>query len=244
MIFFALPAYNESENLRPLLGRIESVMRQTGESYRFIVVNDGSTDTTLQLLQELAGWLPVEIINHPWNMNLGPTLGDALRGALAQAKPEDIVVTMDADNSHDPALIPKMITLAHGGKELVVASRYVKGAREVGLAFHRRLFSRVVNVLLRIFFPIPNLTDYTCGYRAYRAGILFAASRRYGDRLIEEVGFTCMAELLLKLRPLIRKPAEVPLILRYDLKRGGSKMRVVRTILGYFHLMARLAVGS
>jgi len=243
MIFFALPAYNESENLAPLLGRIESVMRQTGEPYLFIAVNDGSTDTTLQLLQELAGQLPLEIINHPRNMNLGPTLRDALRGALAHAKPEDIVVTMDADNSHDPALIPEMIALAHGGKELIVASRYVRGAGEVGLAFHRRLFSRVVNVLLRTFFPITNLTDYTCGYRAYRAEILFAASRRYGNRLIEEVGFTCMAELLLKLRPLIRKAAEVPLILRYDLKRGRSKMRVARTIFRYFHLIARQAMG-
>jgi dolichol-phosphate mannosyltransferase len=237
MIFFALPIYNERDNIGPLLESIESTMRSSGEPYRVVAVDDGSNDGTSQCLKNYSSRLSLNVLTHAKNMNLGPTIRDAIMEALAQAKPEDIIITLDADNSHDPALAPQMVGMVNDGHDLVVASRYVKGAREVGLALHRRLFSRVINWVLRKLNPIPNLRDYTCGYRAYRAQLLSKASLRYGDRLIEEIGFTCMAELVLKLRPLIRRAAEVPLVLRYDLKRGKSKMKVLRTILRYIQLV-------
>lgn len=237
MIFFALPIYNERDNLGSLFEKIASTMRTLHESYRVIAVDDGSSDGTAQILGDDSSRLPLTVLTHAKNMNLGPTIRDAIVESLAAAKPEDVIITLDADNSHDPALAQQMVALVKDGNDLVVASRYVKGAREVGLSLHRRLLSWVVNSILRFLNPIPNLTDYTCGYRAYRAEILARASQRYGDRLIEEDGFTCMAELLLKLRPFIRKAAEVPLVLRYDLKRGKSKMKIVRTIFRYIRLV-------
>lgn len=238
MIYFALPIYNENENIRPLLERIAFVMARAGCDYRICAVDDGSTDGTARHLEELAARLPIRILTHQKNLNLGATIRDAILLALENARPEDVIVTLDADNSHDPSLVPQMAQLLAQGRDLAVASRYAAGGREVGLAFHRSVFSRVVNIALRSFCPIARVKDYTCGYRAYRASLLVEGIESYGNRLIEEEGFTCMAELLLKLRPLMQSAEEVPLVLRYDLKRGKSKMRVLRTILRYFHLFA------
>jgi dolichol-phosphate mannosyltransferase len=238
MIYFALPIYNERDNVGPLFDSIESTMRSSGEPYRVVAVDDGSTDGTSQCLENYSSRFPLHVLTHTRNMNLGPTIRDAITAALAQAKPEDVIITLDADNSHDPALVPQMVAMVNVGHDLVVASRYEKGGREIGLPLHRSLLSWAINWVLRNMHPIANLRDYTCGYRAYRAQLLSMASRRYGDQFIEEVGFTCMAELLLKLRPLIRSAAEVPLVLRYDLKRGKSKMKVLRTIFRYIKLLA------
>ena len=86
------------------------------------------------------------------------------------------------------------------------------------------------------------MRDYTCGFRAYREGVLRQAVAEYGDRFVSETGFSCMADVLLKLRryPLI--VGEAPLILRYDQKGGVSKMRVARTVWQTLRLIARRRV--
>lgn len=86
---------------------------------------------------------------------------------------------------------------------------------------------------------MPSARDYTCGYRAYRAGVLRRAMSAFGDGLIEERGFVCMAELLIKLARLGARVAEVPLVLRYDLKRSRGKARIIPTIARYLLLVAR-----
>jgi len=95
------------------------------------------------------------------------------------------------------------------------------------------------SLLFRALFPIPGVRDYTCGYRAYRGAILQRAFATYRDQFIEESGFTCMAEILIKLRRLSVRAGEVPLILRYDLKSGTTKMKVTRTITRYWVLIAK-----
>jgi dolichol-phosphate mannosyltransferase len=74
--------------------------------------------------------------------------------------------------------------------------------------------------------------------------VLRRAAQAWGDRLVEEAGFTCMAEVLLKLGRGGAVVAEVPLVLRYDLKEGASKMKVGRTIARYFALSSRLRRGT
>jgi dolichol-phosphate mannosyltransferase len=123
---------------------------------------------------------------------------------------------------------------------VVIGSRYVPGARVVGVPFHRRLLSYNASLLMRAVFPIEGVRDYTCGFRAYRASILQKAFARYSERLISQKGFSCMVDILLKLRTLDHPiMAEVPLVLRYDLKHGMSKMRAARTIVDTLVLMAR-----
>lgn len=239
MIYILLPAYNEERDIGPLMRRIRQAMHHLGERYAVLVVNDGSTDKTAQVAAELGQEMPVELIDHGSNKGLGQAMLSGLRRAAAVLQDEDVLVAMDADNTHDPLLIGQMLQEIQSGADLVIASRYAEGGQEVGLSGVRSLLSRGASALLRLFFPIPGARDYTCGYRAYRGKTLRKAYQVFGSRLVEESGFTCMAEILIKLRLLGIRVAEVPLVLRYDMKSGQSKMKVLRTIFRYFVLISR-----
>ncbi len=236
-VWLLLPAFNEARNLVPLLQRVTEVLEAAGLSYGVIVVDDGSTDDTRAVVAAHAGSLPVQVVVHPQNRGLARAIETALETVLARAGPSDIVVTMDADNTHPPDLIPRMVEEIGRGADLVIASRYAPGGAEEGVPLLRRALSHGIGVLMRLRFGLRGVRDYSSGYRAYRAGLLQAAAQRYGRRLIESPGFTVMAELLLKLQPFIPRVAEVPLHLRYDRKRGGSKMRLLQTIGGYLGLL-------
>lgn len=240
IISFVLPAYNEEENLPPLLDKIAAVMPESGLAYRVVVVNDGSRDATRDILTVYTGRLPLEVVDHPVNQGLPRTIYDGLAYAAAGADPDDIIITMDADNSHEPRYALPMIESIKKGHDLVVASRYRPGAAEVGLSPLRSFLSRGVNVMLKVILPIKGIRDYTCGYRAYRAELLQRMQAYYGERLVESTTFSAMAEILLKAGRLRVKAGEIPLILRYDQKAGTSKMRVTSTVLDYFRLIARL----
>lgn len=241
MIIIMLPAYNEAESLPTLLDRISAYgENHPGEPYRVIVVNDGSGDATKQVATEYAGRLPLQLVNHARNMGLGAAMRTGLAAAAQACGEGDVLVTMDADNTHDPDLIAALRQELNLGFDLVIASRYQKGGREVGLSTARHIFSKGASLLLRTFFPISGARDYTCGYRMYSGGLLQRAVAAYGDRLVEEQGFTCMAEILIKMSRLGARVSEAPLVLRYDLKAGPSKMNVSRTIQRYVVLIARL----
>ncbi|MGH7785657.1 MAG: glycosyltransferase, partial [Candidatus Binatia bacterium] len=161
---------------------------------------------------------------------LGAALRDGLGAALARAAADDVVVTMDADDTHAPDLIPAMLAQLDAGADVVIASRFVRGASVLGVPAGRRALSRAASWLLRLRRPTRGVRDYTCGYRAYRVSLLRAATAQYGDQLIAEAGFQCMLALLLRLRAMRARFAEVPLVLHYDRKRGVSKMDVARTV--------------
>ena len=93
--------------------------------------------------------------------------------------------------------------------------------------------------MLGIVFPIKGIKDYTCGFRAYNCSILKQAFEFYGEDIIESKTFVCMAEILIKLRKLKIKGAEVPLILRYDRKIGASKMQLKKTIVDYLYIIVK-----
>jgi dolichol-phosphate mannosyltransferase len=150
---------------------------------------------------------------------------------------------MDADNTHTPGLIRNMIRVVREGADVVIASRYQSGSYIRGVPLHRKLLSLGARAMFQIFFPIPGIRDYTCGYRAYRASVLKEAFRRYGDDFVNQEGFQCMVDILLKLRRMDLIFREVPLILRYDLKEGASKMKVARTIGRTLGLIAQRRLG-
>lgn len=240
MYYILLPAYNEERDIGPLLQRICDAMEALHfDNYKVLVVNDGSTDGTVRIVNGCQHFMNVDILDHGVNKGLGQAMLTGLRRAAELVEDEDVLVTMDADNTHDPQLIGAMVGKIRAGANLVIASRYEQGGEEVGLSQMRSFLSRGASTLLKIFFPIPGAKDYTCGFRAYRGDELKRAFQVYGDRLVEERGFTCMAEILIKLRSVGVRVAEVPLVLRYDLKSGRSKMKVLRTILRYFVMIAR-----
>jgi len=231
-VILALPAYNEAENLPSLIDQAEEVFRAKHLSYSIIVVNDGSTDATGEVLARLKGEERVSVVTHDHNRGLGAAIKTAIGSALdMSASSSDIIVNMDADDTHDPSYIPQMTEkIWNQGYDAVIASRFQKGSREVGVPIFRRLLSRGARMLFQIFLRLPEVRDYTCGYRAYRASLLSGAVQKYGDRLITREGFACTDELLVHLSTLTQKITEIPFVLRYDKKRGRSKLPLVRTI--------------
>lgn len=239
MVYILLPAFNEERDIGMLLQRICDALCMLSYPYKVLVVNDGSFDGTVAEVLRCQASMPIELIDHEVNKGLGQAMLTGLRRAGELLQDEDVLITMDADNTHDPQLIGLMIEKLQAGYGLVIASRYERGGVEVGLSELRSFLSRGASALLKIFFPIPGAKDYTCGYRAYRGAELKRALLVYGNSLVEERGFTCMAEILIKLRAVGVRVAEVPLVLRYDLKTGQSKMKVFQTILRYFVMIAR-----
>jgi dolichol-phosphate mannosyltransferase len=247
VIFVVLPAYNEAEALPRLLHRIASISRaHFGHSLRIIVADDGSADGTPELAHQVAAAedLCLEVVSHAVNQGLGAAIKTGLTTALARSNDhDDVIVTMDADDTHLPGLIPRMVQMIEEGNDLVIASRFQPGARMLGIPRYRQLLSTGLSWLFRVVYPIPGARDYSCGYRAYRAGLLREAFARFGDTLFVERGFACMVDILIKLHLVGAIVNEVPMILRYDRKPGATKMPVKKTIVQTFRLLGRRRLG-
>jgi len=243
-VIVVLPTYNEEQNLGALLERIDDALAEEHLRYEVIVVDDGSTDGTFDVAERYRGPVPLSIYRHNVNQGLGATTRDGLYIASRASEDNDIVITMDADETHTPGLILRMIRMIREGHDVVIASRYQPGARVYGLTLFRRIVSYWASLLVRILFPTSGVRDFTCGYRAYRAGILRQAIATYGEKFVEAEGFQCMLDILLKLRELHVVFGEVPLILRYDLKRGKSKIQIGKTMLQSLALLARRRIEA
>jgi dolichol-phosphate mannosyltransferase len=242
MLVVVLPAFNEAPNLVPLLDRIAASL--SGIEHQVIVVDDGSSDDTAAIAASRSA-SGVVLQKNPHNMGLAETLKRGLVSAVARATGEnDVIVTMDADNTQPPELIPSMLAEVKKGSDVVIASRYRVGARVRGLSVPRRGLSLGASWLFRALLPIAGVRDYTCGFRAYRAELLRKAFAELGpDQLVSERGFSCMVDILLRLRSFDPVASEVPLDLRYDFKQGASKMKVARTVGATMRVMLRHRLG-
>jgi dolichol-phosphate mannosyltransferase len=233
-----LPAYNEAASLPALLDRFRATLGTGDQVWEIVVVNDGSTDATGDVLDQARGDLPIVRVDHDCNRGLGPALKTGFRHALERIQsPNDVIVCLDADNTQDPQYIPEMVRRIAAGADMVICSRYRPGSRQVGVPPWRRLLSFGARLVFAVFLRLPGVRDYTCGYRAYRAELLRKGFERYGDRLIERSGFACTDELLVHLAPLARRIEEIPFVLRYDQKRGRSKLPLWRTIVATLRLL-------
>lgn len=240
----ALPAYNEAEALEPLLLSLHETLAATGLPHEIVVVDDGSSDDTAAIASRASFSMPVRLVQHEQNQGLAGALRTGLVDAVKHAQPGDIVLTMDSDNTHPAGLIPRMLSLIHEGHDVVIGSRFQPGSRTIGVPWDRVLLSIAARLVFKLVLPIPGVRDYTCGFRAYRVEPLKAAIDHFGDRFVSETGFSCMVDVLLKLRrlrvnggPVVM--GEAPMVLRYDQKGGVSKMRVWRTVRQTLSLVAR-----
>ena len=240
-VLIALPAYNEALGIASVLGGIINLREVSKYSMEVLVVNDGSTDETANIVHSLSfGRDFISLINHDSNRGLGEAVKTILHYAVDILDDEDVLVTLDADNTHTPLLIETMIdTLLLKQLDLVVASRFIDGGMEIGLSNMRKLYSRGAMYYFKLFFPIENLNDYSSGFRAYRMKNLREACNIWNG-LVTTSGFECMAEIAAKFSRMNIRAGEVPLVLRYDFKKGKSKMKVANTVRGYFSLLNKV----
>ena len=235
MLWLILPAYNEAHALPRLISRIDEVLRQAGIAHRLVVVNDGSTDETAAVLQDMAARFAVEVIEHPLNRGLGETERDGFEYVAARCAPDDMIVRIEADDTHPPEYVLQLAERLAAGCDVAVASRFRPGGGQVGVPRSRAFVSRVANILMRLIVPIPGVREYTCGLRAYRGSVIQDALRVFGNSFIQlrGLGFTSTPEMLVKLHLLGCRFGEIPFVLRYDHKRGPSRMVGSVTTIGY-----------
>ncbi|MCH7589600.1 glycosyltransferase family 2 protein [PVC group bacterium] len=239
MIRFLIPAYNEEKNLRVLLKRIDTLMKEDYLDYHVLIIDDGSRDNTLGLIEEYRSEIPVRVVSHPTNYGVDQAFRTGFREILKECEPRDIVITMEADNTSDIHIMEKMIAKIGSGDDLVLASCYAKGGGVEGTTRFRLFLSACANGLLKTFFPIKGVNTYSSFYRAYRSETLKKAFQLYGDHFIEEKGFVCMVEMLIKFHRMNLRISEVPMVLKGQLRDGQSKMKIFPTVLGYCDVIRR-----
>lgn len=250
-LLVVLPCFNEANSLPELLNELAIVSQRLRHQWEVsvLVVNDGSSDATPQLAADYSGDLEVRLVSHACNRGLGAALHTGIKQFLAEtdARAWEALAVMDADGTHPPQLLDQLLAKLSGDGPLtgdvVIASRYTPGGEEFGLPLIRRIYSRLASWVLGAVARVHGVRDYTCGYRVYRRQALERASERYGDRLLTETSFVCMAELLIKLARSGTRFAESPLQLHYELKGGPSKMNVPVTIWRYTVLVWNVLVS-
>ena len=239
MIFVFLPAYNEEAALPRLTAKLDATLRNDPEGYRIVVLDDGSSDRTLEAAKKLAATYPMEILRHEKNRGLGQTMIDGLEHCAKICSDEDLIVTLDCDDTHEPKYIPQAIEKIKEGYDMIILSRYSEGGGERGLSTVKSFLSRGAGIFLKLFFPIRGVREYSCGFRVFRASIVKKAIAKYGKDFVRlpHRGFVVTAEILIKLRMMGARVGETPFVLRYDQKPGVSKNKPMKTISGYFALV-------
>jgi dolichol-phosphate mannosyltransferase len=235
-VFVLLPAYNESSALGVLIPDLGKELRPRFD-LQIVVVDDGSRDETAAVCQRLQNDWPVQLLRHPQNQGYGAAIRTGMFGILAKARETDVVVTLDADNTHLPTYIPAMIQKLEEGFDVVTASYRLPGGEMKGVPWNRRLMSDVVNALFRWRVPRNHTLCFTNGFRAYRAAALQKARQRFGDSLIQATGFPGGLELFLNVLAAGARDGEVPFTLHYENRGKQSKIRILPTILAYLHLL-------
>jgi dolichol-phosphate mannosyltransferase len=158
-ILVVIPTYNEAENITHLITHLEN----TGCVDSILVIDDNSPDGTAQKIRQLQQTYPnIHLHQRPRKMGLGTALKEGYQYALNHI-PFTRLIQMDADLSHDPAEIPKMLK---SEKDVVLGSRYTKSGKVVGWNLYRRILSRSANTLAKKLLRI-NAQDLTTGYRTY-----------------------------------------------------------------------------
>ncbi len=166
-VLVIVPTYDERDNLRPIAQRLFAAV----PSADLLVVDDGSPDGTGELADELVREDPrAHVLHRAQKAGLGAAYTAGFR--WARERGYDVVVEMDADGSHSPEQLPRLLT-ALGDADLVLGSRWVPGGQVVNWPASRELLSRGGNAYTRRVLGLP-LQDATGGFRAYRRTVLDA----------------------------------------------------------------------
>jgi dolichol-phosphate mannosyltransferase len=233
-LVFVLPAYNEEENLPRLLEDFAVRRDLLARTSRVLIVDDGSQDSTADLVDAYDGDVPAEVIRMGQNQGPGAAFRAGFDAALAQCSDDALIVTLESDTTSDLDALPLMVERAEAGADLVLASWVMQNVSR-----RRRFLSAAAGWVIRHTLGLQ-ATTVSSFFRVYRASVLRAGVERYGEKLVQEAGFACKAELLAKLSALGATIEEVEVDLDWTRRAGKSKMPVLKTIVGYWRMIARL----
>lgn len=238
MIFVILAIYNEEKSLFALVGDIRKALKN--DEYKIIAVDDGSSDDSLAILHQLNNDNDIIIAPHKINLCIGAVFSTGFNIALREAKDDnDIVIAMESDQTSDVDLMRHLIDeIRLNGKDIAIASRYIKGGGYYNFPLMRKIYSIFANNILRKFFPIEGVSDYTIFYRSYSVRVLREAMDFFTQyNFIHFRGFVSNSEILIKAACFTEKISEIPFKYDYGNKKGKSKLRVFGNILEYIYFV-------
>jgi glycosyltransferase involved in cell wall biosynthesis len=191
-----IPLLNEAENLCPLYERLTASLGEVGRPYEVIFVDDGSTDASADILNDLFQDDPAHVRVIQFRRNFGKTA--ALNAGFAHARGQ-VIITMDADLQDDPAEIPALLARLEEGYDLVAAWR-VDRQDPLDKTLPSRFFNFVVSRITDV-----GLHDFNCGFKAYRRAVtdsvkLYGELHRFIPVLAHQQGFR-IAELPVQHHP-------------------------------------------
>ena len=221
-VLIIIPAYNESEAISGVL----TALREQTPDYDVLVVNDGSTDNTADVVRRHPG---VNLVQLPFNMGIGSTVQTGYKYAVHNGY--DIAVQCDADGQHPVHQLPKIINAVLEGKgDMVIGSRYVADTDYVPSFFRRvgkSLLSRIVDSVVG-----GGITDTTSGFRAMNRAVFKTFARTYPDDYPE-------AEALVIMHKHGLKAVEVPVDMQ---PRQGGESSINATRAAYYIIKVSLAI--
>lgn len=230
-VSIVIPVFNESEGVSLLfesLAKLETGLQEACE-FEFVLVDDGSQDSTAELLEAAAEpHMNYRVIRHGANRGIAAAIYTGLLNSS-----HEIVVSIDADGSYDSFLIEKMLPHFDGHIDLLTASPYHPQGSVENVPAWRLLLSQCASKLYRIAMR-KKLYCYTSCFRLYRRS-------RFLDMPPEFNGFIGVAELIWKADSRGLGIAEFPATLRTR-QVGKSKMKIARSTLQHLHLMSRITV--
>jgi dolichol-phosphate mannosyltransferase len=211
--WIVLPTYNEAENLEPLVGAVLAAVPEA----RVLVVDDSSPDGTGAIADRLAAAHDaVEVLHRPRKAGLGLAYVNGFARALAEGA--GYVVEMDADFSHAPRDLPRLLDRAREGADLVLGSRYVDGGGVEDWDLLRRLISRAGCGFARRVLGV-GIRDLTGGFKCFRASTL----RAIDFETVRSEGYAFQVELTYRALARGLRVQEIPITFR-ERSAGESKM--------------------
>jgi dolichol-phosphate mannosyltransferase len=208
-----IPTYQEAANIATLLRRV----RVAAPAVHVLVVDDGSPDGTADLAEAVGAEVGhIQVLRRPGKQGLA----SAYQAGFARAIDDgaEIVITMDADHSHDPVVIPMLVEASEQGADLVIGSRYIPGGQISDWSSSRRALSLWGNRYATSALRLP-IHDATSGYRAYRADVVSVEDLSK----VRASGYGFLIEMAYRLARGGRKLVEVPITFA-DRKHGTSKI--------------------
>lgn len=207
-----IPTYNEAQNVRKITGEIR---KNISSDDQIIIVDDNSPDGTGKIANNLSkGTKNLHVIHRQGKGGRGSAVLDGFK--FAKKFSPDFYIEMDADFSHKPEDIPRLLAKINEGHDVVIGSRYLLGSKIENWPPQRKIFSKLANLYARLILAVP-ISDYTNGFRIY--------SKKSADFLLSQKlitrGYILLSETAYKLKDKGFSFGEIPIVF-VNRRRGQS----------------------
>jgi glycosyltransferase involved in cell wall biosynthesis len=221
MIYICIPSYNEAPTIGLLLWKVRQVFAGFPREYQLLVMDDGSSDATAEVLERYTRVLPLTVTRHQERQGYAASMEGLLRQAVERTdRPKrDAAVLMHADFAHSPSFIPDLVRRIESGADIVVAETRLEG--EPSLT--RRLIRRLAPVLLRGVVTVPGVSDVVSGFAILRLVTLRNAFRSGPAPLLTTDGWAANAELYDRASRHARRVETIAAVERRDLRQRAGR---------------------